>query len=53
MAEGLIAKGKLVELFDKRLNACEFFYLVHKTGTELRDDVNVFLEWLGYLNLRH
>ncbi|ADZ93171.1 LysR substrate-binding domain-containing protein [Marinomonas mediterranea] len=47
MAEDLIAEGKLVELFDKRLNASESFYLVHKTGTELSDDVNVFLEWLG------
>lgn len=47
MVEELIADGKLVELFDNRINASESFYLVHKAGVELSQDVQVFLAWLG------
>jgi LysR family glycine cleavage system transcriptional activator len=46
MVEDLLREGRLVELFDCRIEASESFYLVSGSGTELHPDAQAFATWL-------
>ncbi|BAU75760.1 LysR substrate-binding domain-containing protein [Metapseudomonas furukawaii] len=46
MVEDLLREGRLVELFDCRIEASESFYLVSGSGTELHPDAQAFAIWL-------
>jgi LysR family glycine cleavage system transcriptional activator len=46
MVEDMLADGRLVELFDRRIPASESFYLVRKSGTDLSPEAMLFFDWL-------
>lgn len=46
MVEDMLADGRLIELFDKRIPASESFYLVRKSGTDLSPEAVLFFNWL-------